>query len=84
MITGPITGIAEGMAKDARRAYCQLLDLRRRYGHGCRRFGAFTWPVRAEERLGGFAGFIDLFSIVMSVRRLRIVRQGVSPDVFGD
>jgi hypothetical protein len=39
--------------------------------------------LRCEEGLGGFAGSIDLLTIVRSVRRLPVVRQGVSPDVFG-
>jgi hypothetical protein len=39
--------------------------------------------VRFEEGLGGFASFINLFSIVAGVRRVPVVRQGVSPDVFG-
>jgi hypothetical protein len=59
-----------------------MVRRRRRDGGRGRRFRALNL-VRFEECLGGFAGLCDLRVIVMGVRRLPVMRQCVSPYVFG-
>jgi hypothetical protein len=67
---------------DARFAGYFLRDLQGCSWGRCRRFRAVNALFWFEQSLGGFAGFIDLLAIVMSVRRMPVMRQGVSPDVF--